>query len=187
MNHARAQELLNAYLERDLGDGECAAVEAHAADCEVCGADLEGLRRAVALLRRLPAPDPPPYLAARVLARIRDGEAQPAGWREWLANLAAPMVAAPLAAAVAAAAVVYLAEPRLGTEVASARPAAAKGLPIVPRLVGPVPSAALVASGGPEGYLLARRLRGAGHPHSRSFAAHFEQPAEAIAVAWQGR
>jgi anti-sigma factor RsiW len=187
VKHARAQRLLSAYLERDLGDAERAGVEAHAAACGVCRADLEGLRRAVALLRRLPTPEPPPYLASRVLARIRDGEARPAGWRRWLANLAAPMVAAPLAALAAAAAVVYLAEPRPAAEVASRRPEAAKGLPIVPRRVGPLASETLVASTGPEGYQLARRLRGAGHPHSRSLAAHFERPAEAIAVSWQSR
>jgi anti-sigma factor RsiW len=185
VNHDRAQGLLSAYLERDLGDAERVAVEAHAAQCELCSADLEGLRSAVALLRRLPAPEPPPYLAGRVMARIRDGEARPEGWRRWLRNLAAPVIAAPAAALAAAAVVVFLAEPSRDTELAT-RPPAAQGLAIVQRPVGPAP-AELVASAGPQGYHLARRLGGAGHPHSRSLAAHFERPAEAIVVSWQGR
>jgi anti-sigma factor RsiW len=193
VNHRRAQGLLSSYLERDLGDAERAAVEAHAAACEACGADLEELRDTIAMLRRLPAPEPPPFLAARVMARIRDGEAQTAGWRQWLGNLAAPAVAAPLAALAAAAAVVVLASPPRETVVASARPEAAQGLAIVPRPVGPVPSGTLVAAAGQPGagahqvHQIARRLRGAGHPHSRSLAAHFDRPAEAIAVSWSGR
>jgi len=105
-------------------------------------------------------------------------------WRDFWP--AAPAIAAPVAAIAAAAVVVLLAEPSRDTEVASSRPPAAQGLAIVPRPVGPA-AAELVASAGPQGYHLARRLRGAGHPHSRSLAAHFERPAEAIAVAWQGR
>ncbi len=187
MRHARANQLLSAYLERDLGEAERAAVEAHLAGCDACGADLEALRSAVALLRRLPAPAPPPFLSSRVMARIHDGETRPAGWREWLASLAAPAVAAPLAAVVAAAALVYLAEPRRGTEVAKATPAPARELAIESRPVGPVAVEALVASGGPNAYVLARRLRGAGHPHSTSLAAHFERPAEAVVVSYQSR
>ena len=187
MRHARAHQLLSAHLERDLDEAERAAVEAHLAGCDACGADLEGLRTAVALLRRLPAPAPPPFLSGRVMARIRDGEARPAGWREWLANLAAPAVAAPLAAVVAAAAVVYLAEPRRADELASAKPDVAKRLALESRPVGPVGPEAIVASGVPHGQVLARRLRGAGHPHSTSLAAHFERPAEAVVASWQSR
>jgi anti-sigma factor RsiW len=194
VRHARAHQLLSAYLERDLGEAESAAVEAHVTGCDACGAALDGLRSAVAALRRLPVPEPPPFLAGRVMARIRDGEARRAGWREWLANLAAPAVAAPLAAVVAAAAVVYLAEPPPAevvtrTEPDSARHLAdsAEHLVIEPRLVGPVAPGVLLASGGPNGQVLARRLRGAGHPHSTSLAAHFERPAEAVVVSWQSR
>jgi len=187
VKHARAHQLLSAYLERDLGEAERVAVEAHLAGCDACGADLEALRTAVALLRGLPAPAPPPFLTSRVMARIHGGETRPAGWREWLANLAAPAVAAPLAAVVAAAAVVYLAEPRRDTELATAKLVPTVGLAIESRPVGPVAAEALVASGAPNAHVLARRLRGAGHPHSTSLAAHFERPAEAVVVSWQSR
>lgn len=187
MRHARAHELLSAYLERDLGEAERSAVEAHLAGCDACGAELEALRATVDLLRRLPAPAPPPFLSSRVMARIRSGETRPATWRDWLGKLAAPAVAAPLAAVTAAAAVVYFAEPPRGTELARVHPAPAPDLAIEPRPVGPVGIGTLVASGGPKAHLLARRLRGAGHPHSTSLAAHFEGPAEAVVVSWQSR
>ena len=189
MRHEKANQLLSAYLERDLGEAESAGVEVHLAGCAACRSDLEGLRTAVDLLRQLPSAEAPPFLASRVMARIREAEARPAGWREWLARLAAPAVAAPVAAVVAGAAVVYLAEPareaqRMDT-VATAEQRPAERLVLESRPVGPVAPGALVASATPHPRALARRLRGAGHPHSDSLAAHFEVPAEAVLVSWQ--
>lgn len=186
MRHAKANQLLSAYLERDLGETERAGVEAHLAGCVACRADLGDLRAAVVLLHQLPTPEAPPFLAGRVMARIRDGEARPAGWREWLPKLAAPAVAAVLAAVVAGASVVYLAEPAGEAQrsdlVASKTPdpGPRPALRYRPALqfqpTGPV---------APEARVLARLLRGAGHPHSNSLAAHFEGPAEAVFVSWQ--
>jgi anti-sigma factor RsiW len=187
VNHERARELLSAHLERDLEEAERFGVDAHLAVCDECGEELEGLRRTVSLLRRLPAPEPPLHLATRVMARIATAEPPPAAWRRWLAGLAAPMVAAPIAAALAAAAVLLLAEPRSPTQVAEVRPDAAVPRAIVPLRVGPAPGAALASTSGPQAYALARRLRGAGHPHSRSLAAHFDRPADAVVVSWQQR
>lgn len=184
MNHMRARELLSAYLERDLEEVARTGVEAHLADCDRCGAELQDLRATVALLRRLPAPEPPLHLATRVMARIADGEARPAGLRAWLAKLAAPLVAAPLAAAVAAAVVVWFAEPPKATQVAVAAPV---GRPTVPIRVGPKPPAVIASWTGQQPYALARRLRGAGHPHSTSLAAQFDRPADAVVVSWKQR
>jgi anti-sigma factor RsiW len=187
---------MSAYLERDLEEAERRDVDAHLAGCERCGAELQDLRQTVALLRRLPAPEPPPHLATRVLARIADGEARPAGWWSWLERLAAPVVAAPVAAALAAAAVVLLAEEPSPVRVAgapppmriaNAEPARVPERAIVPLRVGPAPAAVLFSASPPPPYALARRLRGAGHPHSRSLAAHFEHPADAVLASWQQR
>jgi anti-sigma factor RsiW len=208
VNHSRAQALLSEYLERDLSEAQSAAVEAHVAACPSCAAELEDLRGTIALLRRLPSPEPPAYLASRVMARIADGEAQPGGGRRWLATLAAPALAAPLAAAAAALAVSFwigppAAEPQGRTAVAHGTP----GRALVPRLAGPVEPADALARVGPEApvpaapawprlrggvperalpmpYHLARSLRGAGHPHSTALAAHFEGPPEAVLAAW---
>ena len=180
MNHSRAQELLSDFLERDLGDAERAAFDAHLAGCDACSADLGGLRETVTLLRRMPAPEPPAFLATRVMARIAEGEARPVeAWRRWLAKLATPVVAASLAAAVGAVGVLSLApSPRSADVVAEATPARDRTL--VQRPVGDVPPSAFAAWAGAEPVVLAHTLRGAGHPHSRSLAMHFEGPTEAV-------
>jgi anti-sigma factor RsiW len=213
VNHSRARTLLSAYLERDLSEAQRAAVEAHVGACPSCAVELEELRGTVALLRRLPSPEPPAYLASRVMARIADGEAQPSGWWRWLSTLAAPALAAPLAAAAAAVAVSFWigppgAQPRDRTAEARGAPAPA----LVPRLAGPVEPADALARVAPEApvpappaplrprwrgglperalpmpYHLARSLRGAGHPHSTALAAHFEGPPEAVVATWSLR
>jgi anti-sigma factor RsiW len=179
VNHSRARDLLSAHLERDLGDAERAAVETHLAECSACREELDELRSTVDLLHRMAVPPPPPYLATRVMARIAEGEARAAGWRGWLARLASPAVAASFAAAAAALAVLTLAEPARKDEPTIAQNRIERPLPRVPTQVGPrferrrVPPDALA------------RLGGAGHPHSRSLAAHFERPTDAVVVSWQ--
>ena len=194
MNHSRVQESLSAYLENDLSPVDRSAVDAHLAACGACAEDLRDLFQAVALLRRLPTPEPPPFLASRVMARIADGEAEPARWRRWLAQASAPLIAAPLAAAAAAlavfafagapgerAATVEIAEARLPrVPVPTGRSAERVRIP-PPSIVEPPPVLAARLLG-PD--LLARQLRGAGHPYSAEFAGHFDGPSEAVAVSW---
>ena len=183
MNHSRAHDLLSAYLEHDLGEAERSQLEAHLAACTSCARDLDELRGAVDLLRRLPDPEPPSFLAARVMARIAADEARTPLWRRWLEQLATPLVAAPLAAAAAALAVFSFAAPRSDTEVrvASAMPAGSTTPVLVARPVGPVAPAQLVVAPRPDPVLLARNLRGASHPHSMALAAHFDDPVRAVA------
>jgi anti-sigma factor RsiW len=183
---------LSAYLEHDLGDAERAEMDAHLVSCTTCVGDLEGLRVAVDLLRRLPDPEPPPFLTTRVMARIFAGEAQVPSWRRWLEQLGTPLVAAPVAAAVAALAVFSFAAPPPGAEIVIASaasevlvnpggPQARQTPPIVARPVGPVARAELVATPWPDPRLLARGLRGASHPHSMALAGHFDDPLLAVA------
>jgi anti-sigma factor RsiW len=184
---------LSAYLEHDLRDAERAELDVHLVRCATCVSDLEDLRDAVDLLRRLPDPEPPPFLASRVMARIAAGEARPPVWRRWLEQLGAPLVAAPLAAAAAALAVFHFAAPPPGAEIvlASTQPeivanpgeAQSRGTPaIVARQVGPVEAARLVVAPWRSGRrLLARDLSGASHPHSTTLARHFDEPVRAVA------
>jgi anti-sigma factor RsiW len=174
---------LSAYLEHDLGDEERAEVDAHLGACSSCVRDLADLRAAVDLLRRMPDPEPPPFLATRVMARIAAGEARSPLWRRWLEQLGAPLVAAPVAAAAAALAVFSLAAPRSGTElvVASSAPDASPMPAIVARPVGPVMAANLSVVPRPDPGQIARYLRGASHPHSMALAGHFDDPVQAVA------
>lgn len=188
MNHSRAVDLLSAYLERDLGDAERADLEAHLADCTTCRAELADLRGAIDLLRRLPDPEPPAFLATRVMARIAAGETRTAPWRRWLEPFGAPWVAAPLAAAGAALLVfaVAMQRPVADRQLAFApTPTMAPTPTIVARPVGPVAPVRLEARQLPDPRVLARHLRGASHPHSTALAAHFDDPVRA--VAYSGR
>jgi len=192
VNHPRAQGCLSAYLEDDLSDTERSAVKSHLAGCDGCSEDLRDLRATVALLRRLPVPETPPFLASRVMARIADGEAQPSAWRRWLAQAGTPVIAAPLAAAAAALVVFALASPPVEgggqVEVAVARMPSG---PLVPQFTGPVAPGAERPPALPARVvlqdLLARQLRGAGHPYSAEFARHFDGTSEAVAVSWTRR
>jgi len=200
VNHSRAQDLLSAYLENDLSESERVAVESHLDACTGCSDDLRDLREAVSFLRRLPAPEPPPFLASRVMARIADGEAQPGGFWRWLSQASTPVIAAPLAAAAAALAVFALVGPRVEggaeTQIAAARRPAG---PLVNQFTGPVgraPERSAVLASLPVApparsvvlpALLARQLRGAGHPYSAELAGHFDGPDEAVAVSWTSR
>ncbi len=190
MKHSRAHDLLSAYLEHDLGDAERAKMDAHLRACTTCVGDLEDLRGAVDLLRRLPDPEPPPFLAARVMARIAAGEARSPVWRRWLEQLGAPLVAAPLAAAAAALLVFSFAAPPSAIQIASGperpdrtrepigpdrtrEPIEMEEIPIAP------PELVVAAPRDPD--MLARGLRGASHPHSTALARHFDHPLRAVA------
>jgi hypothetical protein len=74
---------------------------AHLAECPECAEELRELESTVTLLRRLPEAKVPPAFAASVMARVRAGEAEPAGLLRWLRALATPALAVPLAAGVA--------------------------------------------------------------------------------------
>ena len=77
MDHEELRERLSAYLEADLDPSEQARIEEHLAGCPDCRREYRELRHTVDLLRGLPAPDPPPDLADRVIARLRAGEGRP--------------------------------------------------------------------------------------------------------------
>jgi len=192
VNHTRAQDRLSAYLEHDLGDSERAALDAHLAACPRCAADLEDLRGAVDLLRRLPDPEPPPFLSTRVMARIAAGETRVPAWRRLLEQLGAPAVVAPLAAALAALAVFTFAAPP-GTETAVVAERSEPRSTSVAKQEGPAPERSglrlrqqIVGDREPSKFVFTPQpdpqvLRGGGHPHSILLAEHFNDPVQAVA------
>jgi anti-sigma factor RsiW len=102
MTHAHVKRRLSAYLEGELEPREEERLESHLLECAPCAAELRALRRAVEMLRSLPAPEPTRDLSSEVIRRIRAGEARPR-WerlsglfplsdsRGWLAPLALAM------------------------------------------------------------------------------------------------
>jgi len=112
MDHEELREQLSAYLEADLDPSERARIQEHLAGCPDCRREYRELRHTVDLLRGLPAPDSPPDLADRVIARLRAGEGRPglaSRWQAWIEGVAGVSWSTPLAAvAVALAALVIV-------------------------------------------------------------------------------
>jgi len=65
-------KLLVAYADRALAETEAGRVREHLDSCDDCLHELELLRADAALLRSEVRPDVPAYMAARVMARIRE-------------------------------------------------------------------------------------------------------------------
>jgi hypothetical protein len=89
------------YLEGDLDLMKRALLDAHLDGCEACSRDFAEMRATIALLRGMPDPEPPPFLASRVMARIRDGEGRRTVGdrvRDFLRALASPQTALPATA-----------------------------------------------------------------------------------------
>lgn len=74
-------ERLSAFLDDELSDDEALVVTRHLARCDDCVAELDGIRRARAALRRLPNLEPPPalFVDAAFTAAVAD-PGWPATW-----------------------------------------------------------------------------------------------------------
>ena len=79
-------------------------VEKHIASCDACAAQLQDLRKTMALLDEWQAPEPSPYFDTRLQARLREEMARPAAG--WFHGLRRPAWAMSLAAVLFAGALV---------------------------------------------------------------------------------
>jgi anti-sigma factor RsiW len=177
VNHSKVRARLNEYLERDLPTREFDRVSKHLAECTECRAELRDLEATVGLLRRLPDPELPPAFTETVMARVRAGEAEPAGALVWLRRLTEPARALPMALATLALAVGIgtWRDPEaveVPTVVASAQADRAVAEARQNRLRQIEHLNQLMREGRHD--QVARMLRGAGHPHSASLARHIE-------------
>lgn len=129
MNPSEARTRLNDYLDGDLPAAERGQLERALAAHAELRAELAELRATVALLQRLRDPEVPPFLAERVIARVRAGEAAPESWWRRLGRRLQPSVGLPLAAGLAGLALFAGAQrgvlPLPGWEPAPAVPASA--------------------------------------------------------------
>jgi anti-sigma factor RsiW len=99
--HAR----LNDYVDGELTRVERAGIEAALGRDPELRREVDELRATVSMLRRLPEVEPPPFLAERVIARVRAGEAEPSFWWRWLGEISESRFLAPVAAGALALAI----------------------------------------------------------------------------------
>jgi hypothetical protein len=88
-------------MEGDLELRFRGEVDEHLGRCSSCAHELRELRSTVALLRSLPAPQPPAELANEVMRRIGAGEARPRLSQAVIRRVFDPRVAAAMAAGLA--------------------------------------------------------------------------------------
>ena len=88
----------------DLITGDAGSeVQAHFASCATCAAELESMRKTMALMNEWQAPqDTSPYFMTRLMARVREESANSAEQRGWMMWFRRPAFALSLAAVLVA-------------------------------------------------------------------------------------
>ena len=83
-SHTDLKRRLAAYSGGDLEPSDRRLVELHLAECPECRAELAELTTALRLVRTTPEIEAPPWLTARVMARVREHKEARRGWLERL-------------------------------------------------------------------------------------------------------
>ena len=182
MNHPRTRARLSEYLDRKLAPEQRSKVDAHLVECAACSAELRELERTVDLLHRLPDPEAPPYLAQAVMARLEAGEGQPESLAQRLRGLIDPALAAPVAAVLGGLLLFTLVDIEIGLPTGdTVNDGSVAGVFETGNDPEPERVATLQRDSRARYHVqrgrsaeVARRLRGAGHPHSMLLATHFE-------------
>lgn len=85
MSCKNIRDSLSPYLEGLVSAEEKRAIREHLDQCSQCRAALEDLKKTQALLNSMDEVEPPPWMAAKIMARVRDEaeEASRKGWRKF--------------------------------------------------------------------------------------------------------
>jgi len=83
-NHEEIRKMLAAMAGDDLTESERERVERHVDRCPECRRELAQLREVVKAIRESPDVEPPPWLTARIMARVKEEAAPRRSWREIL-------------------------------------------------------------------------------------------------------
>jgi hypothetical protein len=82
MEHTEIRRKLSAYLDNAVSAEEKEDIKRHLGSCGNCRGVLADLEWTIDHLKRLPEVEPPPWLTAKIMAKVRDSSAeQPNIWR----------------------------------------------------------------------------------------------------------
>lgn len=82
MEHAEIRRKLSAYLDNAVSGEEKEEIKRHLGRCGNCRVALADLELTVERLRSLPEVEPPPWLAGKIMAKVRDAAApKPRLWQ----------------------------------------------------------------------------------------------------------
>lgn len=87
MNCQEVQLQLSGYLEKSLDAIRMKGIDSHLASCPFCRAETHGLSDCISLVADLPAVEPPPGFAQRIMAHAREIELEPRPWQRLLGVL----------------------------------------------------------------------------------------------------
>lgn len=79
-SHEELRSMLPAMAGGDLVKTELALLEQHLAECRECRAELAELQLVLQAMRETPELEPPPWLATRIMAQVREEAASRTGW-----------------------------------------------------------------------------------------------------------
>lgn len=79
-SHDEIRGWLPAMAGGELSAVDRALVEQHLADCPICRRELAQLQAVVQAMRNIPELEPPPWLASRIMAQVREEAASHKGW-----------------------------------------------------------------------------------------------------------
>jgi hypothetical protein len=72
MEHGEIRQKLAAYLDNAVSDEEKEEIKRHLGRCGSCRGEIADLELTVRYLKNLPEVDPPPWMAEKILAKVRD-------------------------------------------------------------------------------------------------------------------
>jgi hypothetical protein len=81
MEHAEIRRKLVAYLDNAVSDEDKEEIKKHLGRCGGCRGEIADLELTVRFLKSLPEVEPPPWLAERIMANVRDEAAHK--WSHW--------------------------------------------------------------------------------------------------------
>lgn len=84
MECGKIQRMLTPYLEGAVTPEQGLLVESHLSSCEECRCAMEDLRKTGALVKDLEEIEPPPWLAQKIMARVREEAGSKSGVMRWL-------------------------------------------------------------------------------------------------------
>lgn len=72
MEHAEIRRKLSAYLDNAVGGEEKEEIKRHLKSCGSCQGEIADLELTVGYLKTLPSAEPPPWLTAKIMAKVRE-------------------------------------------------------------------------------------------------------------------
>lgn len=87
-SHEELRSMLPAMAGGDLSKTDQTLLEQHLVECPTCRSELSQLQAVVAAVRSTPQLEPPPWLASRIMARVKEEQES---HRSWFSRLFLPL------------------------------------------------------------------------------------------------